>query len=383
MSENHMETYFNIRYEFDRERVFRRMDEVLRSGGAGYICVADGHVLSEVQRNREYRNVLNGALLTICDSGWVPVYLKWLLHADRPQYCGAQIFSDAIGMKKYRMMFLGGNRETLDALRRTLEREDPRVKHMPFEELPFCPVDEFDYAAIAGRINEYLPDIVWVSLGAPKQEIFMNRLCPHLQRGVMVAVGAVFNFASGRHIRRAPAWMVDCRLEFLYRIFSEPRKQMKRCWKIISVLPWIFIREKQRQKAAKPAAASGMGGKTPSLPCTLVSCFGRLPGNMGDLLAAWGREEGRKFVIVSDDAGFWNLPSNASLVPMAFCELQCLARKKLGRRHQINVPEDLPLLLPQYPVLFEDYVEGNRELETIALEWEEGFSHSAVSAAPV
>ena len=86
---------------------------------------------------------------------------------------------------------------------------------------------------------------------------------------------------------------------------------------------------------------------------------------------------------MSDDAGFWNLPSNASLVPMAFCELQCLARKKLGRRHQINVPEDLPLLLPQYPVLFEDYVEGNRELETIALEWEEGFSHSAVSAAPV
>ena len=42
MSENRMETYFNIRYEFDRERVFRRMDEVLRSGGAGYICVADG-----------------------------------------------------------------------------------------------------------------------------------------------------------------------------------------------------------------------------------------------------------------------------------------------------------------------------------------------------
>lgn len=90
---------------------------------------------------------------------------------------------------------------------------------------------------------------------------------------------------------------------------------------------------------------------------------------MDDLLADWGRKEGRKFIIVSDDARFWNLPFNASLVPMAFCELQSLVRKKLGRRHQINVPEDLPLLLPQYPVLFEDYVEGNRELETIALEW--------------
>jgi len=383
MSENRMETYFNIRYEFDRERVFRRMDEVLRSGGAGYICVADGHVLSEVQRNREYRNVLNGALLTICDSGWVPVYLKWLLHADRPQYCGAQIFSDAIGMKKYRMMFLGGNRETLDALRRTLEREDPRVKHMPFEELPFCPVDEFDYAAIAGRINEYLPDIVWVSLGAPKQEIFMNRLCPHLQRGVMVAVGAVFNFASGRHIRRAPAWMVDCRLEFLYRIFNEPRKQMKRCWKIISVLPWIFIREKQRQKAARPAAAPDAQARSSQLKVSGIIKDDAGSPLIGVLLADWGREEGRKFIIVSDDARFWNLPFNASLVPMAFCELQSLVRKKLGRRHQINVPEDLPLLLPQYPVLFEDYVEGNRELETIALEWEAGSSHAPVPAAPV
>ena len=177
--------------------------------------------------------------------------------------------------------------------------------------------------------------------------------------------------------------MVDCRLEFLYRIFSEPRKQMKRCWKIISVLPWIFIREKQRQKAARPAAASGRERKASPLPCTLVSCFGRLPGNMDDLLADWGRKEGRKFIIVSDDARFWNLPFNASLVPMAFCELQSLVRKKLGRRHQINVPEDLPLLLPQYPVLFEDYVEGNRELETIALEWEAGSSHAPVPAAPV
>lgn len=39
---------------------------------------------------------------------------------------------------------------------------------------------------------------------------------------------------------------------------------------------------------------------------------------MDDLLADWGREEGRKFIIVSDDARFWNLPFNASLVPMAF-----------------------------------------------------------------
>lgn len=367
-----METYFNIKYEFSRERVFQRMDGVLHSGGKGYICVADGHVLSEVQRNREYRNVLNGSLLTICDSGWVPVYLKWLLHADRPQYCGAQIFRDAIGMKKYRMMFLGSSRDTLDALRCALMREDPRVQDMPFEELPFCAAEEFDYAAIAARVNQYLPDIIWIALGAPKQEIFMNRLCPHLQRGVMVAVGAVFHFVSGRHIRRAPDWLVSCKLEFLYRIFNEPRKQMKRCWKIITALPWIFIREKQRQKAVRPAAASGGAGKAPPQTCTLVSCFGQVPSNMDDLLETWSGEKNRKLIIISDSARFWKLPANSRLVPMAFCELQRLVRKKLGKRRRVEVPEDLPPLLPEYPILFEDYLEESRELETMALEAEPG-----------
>lgn len=104
---NRMETYFSIRYEFDRERRFSLLTGCSVPEGRIHLRGGRLAVLSEVQRNREYRKVLGGALLTICDSGWVPVYLKWLLHADRPQYCGAQIFHDVIAMKKYRMMFLG------------------------------------------------------------------------------------------------------------------------------------------------------------------------------------------------------------------------------------------------------------------------------------
>lgn len=369
-----METYFNIRYEFDRERVFRCIDGVLLSGAREYICVADGNVLAEAQHNREYRNVLNQALLTICDSGWVPVYLKWLLRIDRPQYCGYQIFRDVIGMKKYSMMFLGGNRDTLDSLRTALMREDPRVEQMPFLELPFCGVDDFDYGSIAARVNDCLPDIVWVSLGAPKQEIFMNRLRPFLQRGVMISVGAVFNFAAGLQIRRAPDWMVACKLEFLHRLFSEPRKQIKRCMKIITALPCIFIREKRRQQAVRPpfpASCSGEGDQ-PS-PCTLISCFGKPPGNLDELLADWGREHDQRFIIFSDDARFWKLPVNIRLVPMAFCELQALVVKKLGRRRVVKTPEELPLLSPEYPRLFEDYAPRVPELAVLALEkdWHE------------
>ena len=68
---------------------------------------------------------------------------------------------------------------------------------MTFYELPFCDVEDFDYQNIAQMIEKDKAEIIWIALGAPKQEIFMNRLQPHLRKGVMIAVGAVFKFYSG------------------------------------------------------------------------------------------------------------------------------------------------------------------------------------------
>ena len=84
-------------------------------------------------------------------------------------------------------------------------------------------VEEFDYANIAKEIETDEADIIWIALGAPKQEYFMDRLKPHLKRGVMIAVGAVFKFYSGVEARRAPKWIIKWHLEFVYRIFREPR----------------------------------------------------------------------------------------------------------------------------------------------------------------
>ena len=74
----------------------------------------------------------------------------------------------------------------------------------------------------------------------------MSRLKPFLDKGVMIAVGAAFKFYSGIEARRAPDWMVKMHLEFVYRIFCEPKKQLRRCWGIISTLPRLLIEEKRR-----------------------------------------------------------------------------------------------------------------------------------------
>lgn len=265
-----MAAYFHINYEFSRAKALERIDARCarrdKSGhgvtqpqcsedgrshdrtcpagpeeGAAYVCVADGNVLVQVHKDPEYRRIVQGAMFSICDSSWVPLYLKRLYGFKPAQYSGSDIFRDITGARKYKMAFLGSSEEVLDALRSRLADEaDPRIAEMPFLALPFSKVEEFDYEGIAAQVNEADPDIVWVALGAPKQERFASRLTPLLRRGVVIPVGAVFNFRAGLGIKRAPQWMVRLHLEFLHRLWSEPRKQLKRIGQILRYTPAIL-----------------------------------------------------------------------------------------------------------------------------------------------
>jgi len=221
----------------------------IATGMADYICVADGVILNIANRNPEYLNVVNGGMFSICDSSYVPLYIKWLYGKDVNQYCGSQIFIDIIRSRKYRMIFLGASRNVLYGLKENLKTVNPNVEYMTFYELPFKKADEFDYPAIAEMIAKDGAEIIWIALGAPKQELFMSKLKPHLKHGsVMIAVGAAFKFYSGVDSRRAPKWMVRHHLEFVHRIFSEPQKQLKRCGWIILTLPGLLYGEWKRKK---------------------------------------------------------------------------------------------------------------------------------------
>lgn len=251
-----METYFNIRYEMDKEAVWQAIDRYISTQAPTYICVADGVILNIANRNLDYLKVVNGGAFSICDSSYVPIYLKWIYGIQREQYCGSQIFMDVIKMKKYRMFFMGTSAKTLAALKENLVKIDNRIADMTFYELPFRTADQFDYQEIADKVNADGADIIWVALGAPKQEIFMSKLKPFLKRGVMIAVGAAFKFYSGLEEKRAPEWMVKHHLEFVYRIFSEPKKQLKRCSWIVITLPGLLFGEwkrKLKKRANSPA----------------------------------------------------------------------------------------------------------------------------------
>ena len=91
---------------------------------------------------------------------------------------------------------------------------------------PFHALSEAEDAAEIEKINASGADIIWVGLGAPKQE---NWMYEHMDKvnGVMIGVGAGFDYHAG-NIKRAPMWMQKLSLEWLYRLFQDPKRLFKR-----------------------------------------------------------------------------------------------------------------------------------------------------------
>ena len=70
--------YFNINYEMDRAEVHGVIERKVKEDKADYICVADGGILNIANRKSEYLKVVNGGMFSICDCGYVPLYLRWI-----------------------------------------------------------------------------------------------------------------------------------------------------------------------------------------------------------------------------------------------------------------------------------------------------------------
>jgi len=92
---------------------------------------------------------------------------------------------------------------------------------------PFRELTEEEDKAIIEMINNAKPDVVWVGLGMPKQELWIGKHFGLINAPIMIGVGAAFDFISGRK-KRAPKWMQRMGLEWLYRLIQEPKRLWRR-----------------------------------------------------------------------------------------------------------------------------------------------------------
>ena len=108
---------------------------------------------------------------------------------------------------------------------------------------PYKPLDQItpeEDAADMERINSTDPDIVWIGLGAPKQEKWMN-LHQGRVNAVMIGVGAGFDFHAGM-IKRAPVWIQRMGLEWLYRLTQDPKRLFNRYFTTNFKFIWYLLK---------------------------------------------------------------------------------------------------------------------------------------------
>jgi N-acetylglucosaminyldiphosphoundecaprenol N-acetyl-beta-D-mannosaminyltransferase len=127
----------------------------------------------------------------------------------------------------WRHYFYGGTEGTAEALGRAMQKKYPGLKIAGFDCPPFRSLTSIEIEASIDRINAAKPDLVWIGLGCPKQELWMAEHRSRINGAVLLGVGAAFDFHSGR-VQRAPVWMRTYGLEWLHRLISEPTRLWRR-----------------------------------------------------------------------------------------------------------------------------------------------------------
>jgi exopolysaccharide biosynthesis WecB/TagA/CpsF family protein len=138
---------------------------------------------------------------------------------------------------------LGGTRESVDEafakMSGALAINNQTIRLVGHDD-SFVKLDE-DQPEIVERINAVKPDVLFVALGNPKQELWMGRNASKLDAGVMVGIGGTFNFIAGR-VKRAPKWMQKSGLEWIYRIVQEPGRLWRRYAYGLVKFAWLSMR---------------------------------------------------------------------------------------------------------------------------------------------
>ncbi len=195
-----------------------------------YVCVAPVSTVMDCQRDAGYRDIVNSAGMVTPDGMPVVWIGKWKKHSHIERTYGPDLIktmcrlSEREGCRHY---FYGGSEATCRRLAEKLQRQFPRLQIAGQYSPPFRDIHGRETQEVIDRINAGNPDILWVGLGAPKQDYWMFYHRDKLDVPVMIGVGAAFDFLAGTKVQ-APVWIQRSGFEWLFRLCCEPKRLWRR-----------------------------------------------------------------------------------------------------------------------------------------------------------
>jgi N-acetylglucosaminyldiphosphoundecaprenol N-acetyl-beta-D-mannosaminyltransferase len=208
------------------------------------------HTVVEARSNQVLRQAFASADMLNMDGvplTWV-ARLRGAKGAER--VCGPDVMlalldrGRASGLRHY---LLGGAEGVPEALAASMLKRFPGVKFAGMASPPFRVLSEAEQAEEIDAINRSEADVVWVGLGAPKQEIWAAKHAEAVGARLILPVGAAFDFHSGR-VRRAPRLLSRLGLEWLFRIAMEPRRLLGRYLRTNLVFVALIVRESAERR---------------------------------------------------------------------------------------------------------------------------------------
>lgn len=213
------------------KQVVKRVLEMAQTRERGYINVCTVHTMLECVDHPAMAAIVNASTLAVPDG----MPLVWLGRRAFPEADVQRCYGPALmlavceaGLKTgLRHCLYGGTPDVLEMLERNLKEKFPELQIVERLSPPFRELTATEGVETAERINRAAPDVVWVGLGTPKQDLWMGAYRSRLNAPVLIAVGAAFNFHAGQ-LDQAPPWMQCSGLEWLYRLWKEPRRLWRR-----------------------------------------------------------------------------------------------------------------------------------------------------------
>ncbi len=203
------------------EEALDAAEDLLNSGSKGFCVTPNAEILYCALHAPEYQAVLNRAALVIPDGAGAVMGAKILGNPLKGKVPGIDFASKLCARmaKSGQKLFLLGSRPGVaEAAAENLTKTYPGLNICGFHHGFFD-----DPKPIIDLINKSCADVVFVCLGAPKQEFFMDSHLQELNARFMIGLGGSLDVYSGT-LNRAPEWIRRCNMEWLYRLFQDPRR---------------------------------------------------------------------------------------------------------------------------------------------------------------
>lgn len=213
------------------EETLQAVDKIIKENRASYVVTPNVDHIVQLENNKELQNVYANASLILADGKPLLWIAKWYGTPIKEKISGSDLFPllcDMAAQKGYRMFFLGAADGVAAKAAVNLTKRYKGLQVVGTYSPPFdFENNTAEMNKIKTMIKEANPHILIVGLGCPKQEKFMYYHCEELCVPISFGLGASFDFEAG-NIKRAPRWMADYGLEWLFRITQDPKRMIKR-----------------------------------------------------------------------------------------------------------------------------------------------------------